>query len=107
MPNSNPQAVSFANNYARRVADDMVSCYLTMKRLAQVWTGQSVAAVIPNDATLIADGSATDGRPQITDAMVNVLIANANTLIASFEANTNLILNQCLQVSVNADSVVQ
>ena len=106
MPNSNAQAVLFANTYARQGANDIVSCYLTMKRIVQVWTGQSIATVIPNDSNVIVDGSATDGRPQITDAQVTIEIANMNTLIAAFEANSNLILNQMLQVSNNAASVV-
>lgn len=107
MSNSNPQAVAFANNYARRAADDVVSCYLTMKRFLQVWNGQSIVSVIPNDAGVIVDGSATDGRAPITDAQVNVLVANLSTLVAQFEASANLILNQTLQVSVNAASVVE
>lgn len=106
MPNSNPQAVAFANNYARRGADEIVSAYLTMKRLLQVWTGQSVVTVIPNDSNVLVDGSATDGRAPITNAQVNVLIANATTLVAAFEANSSIILNQTLQVAVNSNSVL-
>lgn len=112
MPNNtNAQAIAFANNYARRAADTMVSCYLTMKRVKQVWDGQSIVSVIPNDANPIQDGATAasgtpDGRAPITDAQVNVLISNLGTLIAQFEANTNLILNQTLQVSVNAQSAV-
>lgn len=106
MPNSNPQAVAFANNYARKGADEIVTAYLSMKRLLQVWTGQSVITVIPNDANVIVDGSATDGRAPITNAQVNVLIANATTLVAAFEASANLILNQTLQVAVNSNSVL-
>ncbi len=113
MPNNtNAQAIAFANNYARKCADDVVSCYLTMKRTAQVWTGQSVVTVIPNDANLIQDGATVasgtaDGRAPITDAQVNTLISNLTTLIASFEASSNLILNQMLQVQVNAKSAVE
>lgn len=106
MANTNPQAVAFSNNYARVGADAVVSAYLTMKRVTQIWTGQNVAAVIPNDSTLMGDGSAVDGRVPITDAQVNTLISNMNTLIADFEASSNLILNQMLQVSVNASSRV-
>ena|SRR5271170_7541672 len=106
MANSNVQAVAFANNYARAGANNVVSCYLTMKRVLQVWTGQDVVAVLPNDSNLLVDGSAQDGRPPITDAQVNILIANMTTLVASFEASSSLILNQCLQVSNSANSVV-
>lgn len=110
--NVNAQAIAFANNYARRTADNVVSCYLTMKRTVQVWNGQSIVTVIPNDANLIQDGATVasgtaDGRAPITDAQVNVLISNLATLIAQFEASSNLILNQMQQVSVNAQSAVQ
>jgi hypothetical protein len=109
--NTNAQAIAFSNNYARVLANDMVSCYLSMKRAVQVWTGQSIVTVIPNDANLIQDGATVasgtpDGRAPITDAQVNVLISNMNTLIAQFEASSNLILNQTMQVQVNAVSVV-
>lgn len=109
--NTNAQAIAFSNNYARRVADDIVSCYLTMKRIKQVWDGQSVVSVIPNDANLIQDGATVasgtpDGRAPVTDGQINTLIANLTTLVAPFEASSNLILNQMLQVSVNAASVV-
>ncbi len=109
--NTNAQAIAFSNTYARVGADVVVSAYLTMKRVVQVWTGQSISTVIPNDSNLIQDGATVasgvaDGRAPITDAQVTILIANMNTLIASFEASSNLILNQCLQVSVNAQSKV-
>lgn len=104
MPNSNPQAVLFANTYARKAADNAVSAYLTAKRFLQVWNAQSVVSVIPNDSNVLVDGSATDGRAPITNAQVNVLVANLTSLVALFEASTNLILNQTVQVSVNANS---
>ncbi len=109
--NVNAEAIAYANNYARVAADTLVIAYLTMKRAVQVWNGQSIVSVIPNDANLIQDGATVvsgtaDGRAPITNGQVNVLIANMNTLIASFEASSNLILNQTLQVSVNAQSRV-
>lgn len=109
--NVNAQAIAFSNNYARVGADNLVSCYLTLKRMVQVWTGQSVSGVIPNNSDLIQDGATVasgqgDGRVPVTNAQINVLIANATTIIAAMEANTNLILNQSLQVSVNAKSVL-
>jgi hypothetical protein len=103
VPNSNPQAVAF---YARVVANDVVSAYLTMKRFVQVWDGQNIVSVIPNDANVMVDGSAQDGRTPVTNAQLNILNSNFRTLIAQFEANTNLILNQTLQVQVSAQSVV-
>lgn len=113
MPNNtNQEAINFDNNYARPVADEVVSAYLTLKRFVQVWNGQSVVSVIPNDSNPIQDGATTangtgqDGRPPVTDAQINVEVSNANTIIALFEANSNLILNQFLQLSSNAQSKV-
>jgi hypothetical protein len=109
--NVNAQAIAFANNYARVVANDIVSCYLTMLRCQQVWNSQSLVNVIPNDANLIQDGATVaagqgDGRAPITDAQVNILISNLATLLAPFTANSNLILNQTLQVHTQGQSVV-
>lgn len=113
MPNNtNAQAILFDNQYARVGANNVVSCYLTMKRVLQVWSGQNMTSLIPSDANLIQDGATVasgtaDGRPPVTDAQIQTLISNMTTLINSFEASSNLILNQFLQVSNQAQSVVQ
>lgn len=88
MPNANPQAVAWANNKARPLADELRRAYLSCKAFVQMWTAQSLAAVIPNDATIITDGAATDGRAQVTNAQINVLFAHASNLIAYFEGAT-------------------
>ncbi len=112
MANTNAQAVAWANQRARPLADLLVSTYLTCKAFVQQWTAQGVATVIPNDSTLIADGSAVDGRAPMTDAQVNILFAHAGDLIAYFEGATGAPvnnaslqnLNQCLAVAVNGAS---
>jgi hypothetical protein len=110
--NVNQQAINFANNYARTGADDVVSCYLTMARVLAVWNGQNIGTVIPNDSNLIQDGATTatpgvgDGRAPIADAQVQTMISNMTTLVGYFTANSNLLLNQFLQIQVNAQSVV-
>ncbi len=112
--NTNAQAVAFDNNYARPGADAVVSCYLTMKRVLQVWNGQSVGTVIPNDSNPIDDGSlaggthagSPDGRANVTDAQVQTLVANMTTLVGYLEASSSLMLNQFLQVSVHAQSAL-
>jgi hypothetical protein len=116
--NTNQQAVAFDNNYARVGANTVVSCYLTMVRTLQVWNGQNLQAVIPNDANLVDDGSIPggsfvgqpplgNGRAPVTDAQIQTMIANMTTLVASFTANSNLILNQFLQIATNGTSAVQ
>lgn len=102
---TNPQAVLFCNTHVRVMYDKMMQMYNYAKNIESAWTAQGLAAIIPNDpAQPVVDGSAQDGRPPLTGANVNVLIANAQTLINTFEANTNLILNQTLIGSVQPNS---
>lgn len=87
MPNSNPQAVAFANGRIRPMADLLYTAYQTAKSVVQQWNSQNVAAVIPNDSTVIADGSATDGRAQITDAQATTIITRCTDLINWMEGS--------------------
>ncbi len=113
MANTNPQAVAFANTKVRPLADELRRCYLTCKAFVQLWNSQGLAALIPNDATVISDGAATDGRAPITDAQVNVLFGHASNLIAYFEgasaAPTNngsmQNFNQVNAIAVNGPSL--
>lgn len=111
--NSNAQAVAFANNRVRPMADQMYRLYLTCKNFVEQWNAQGISAVIPSDANLIADGSASDGRAPMTDAQANIIFAHATNLIAYFEgasgAPTNNAsmqnLNQIVAVQVNGTAV--
>jgi hypothetical protein len=98
---TDPSAVKFSNEQVRPAADRIMQFYWFCKGLKVQWTSQNLAALIPNDASLMVDGSAQDGRTQITGADVNVLLSNLNTFINSLEANTNLMLNQFGKVAVN------
>lgn len=109
--NTNQQAINFANQKARPYADTMITAYFTAKTLVATWNGQNIVSVLPNDANLIQDGATVasgtpDGRAPITDGQVNIEIANAIAFIAWMEANSNLLLNQFMQVSVNGKSVI-
>lgn len=104
--NSNAQAVAFANTKIRPVNDLALSLYYSIQLFQQEWTQQGIAAIIPNDANLIADGSATDGRPQMTDAQAQIVQANLQTIMNVFTANSNLILNQLLSVAVHPASII-
>lgn len=109
MANTNAQAIMFSNTKARPTADALVSAYFTAKTLISLWNGQNIVSIIPNDATAIQDGATVasgtpDGRPPITDGQVNILVANAISFVAFMEANTNLILNQTMQVAVNGST---
>ena len=106
MANTNAQAVAFANQKIRPVNDLALSLYYSIQLFQQVWTQQGSATVIPNYSTLIADGSATDARPQMTNAQAEIVQANLQTIMNVFTANSNLILNQLLAVGVQPKSII-
>jgi hypothetical protein len=112
MPNVNPQAVAFTNNRARPMADAIYGAYLTAKKILAEYSAQNVAAVIPNDATVISDGAAADGRAQVTDAQVINIINRAQELVNWMERATlnasgtqdNATLNTVAAVAVNGQT---
>lgn len=63
------------------MADLLYTAYLSAKSLVEQWNSEGVATVIPNDATIIGDGAATDGRPQITDAQATTIVTRCQELI--------------------------
>lgn len=85
MANQNLQAIAFTNQVIRPTADVFYSAYLTAKKTVQQWNSQGVATVIPNDATIISDGAAIDGRAQITNADATSIITRCQQLINWFE----------------------
>lgn len=111
MANTNPQAVAFSNTKIRPMADLLYSTYLTAKSVLEQWNSQNVAAVIPNDAVVIGDGAAIDGRAQITDAQATAIITRIQEMINWMEqglvaspftgAVTNATLNTVAGVQVN------
>jgi len=101
---TNPQAIAFANNRIRVIADLQAQLYYASKALTADWFAQGVDTVIPNNAgDTVVDGSATDGRAPITGAKVNSIITRASEYVTDMEANTNSKLNTVLAVAVNAD----
>lgn len=90
MANTNAQAVAFANNKIRPLAAELYSAYLAAKSVVQQWNTQNVAAVlVPGDSTLIADGSATDGRPPMTNDQAYAVILAATDLVNYFEGSVS------------------
>lgn len=89
MANTNPQAVSFANGRARPMADLFESCYLAAKKLVGEWNAQGLSSVIPNDATVIADGASTDGRPLAKDSDVVNIVTRCQDYISWYEGGSS------------------
>ena len=104
MANTNPQVIAFCNAHARPMADSMASNYWTAKKIVTEWNSLNLAALILNDGTLIADGSATDGRSPITGQMVTNLIVRATEIVTDYEAASAAKLSTITQVSVNTAS---
>ncbi len=91
------------------MADLLAQTYNTAKSIIDQWNNQAVSTVIPNDSTVIADGAATDGRPQVTDAQVTTIITRCIELVSWMEqdslngtgTNNKAILGTVLAVAVN------
>ena len=102
MANTNPQAIAFSNGRIRPMADKLAQAYYSCKSLVNDWNDQNVAAVIiPGDSTIIADGSATDGRNQITNDNAYGIVLQAQAFVNSMEASNSANLTAILKVAVN------
>lgn len=100
---TNPEAVAFCNEKVRTLADRLAQTYYDIKRLAQEWVATGMGSKIPNDASVIVDGSATDGRHPITGADVHNIAVRATEILNDYEASSAAKLNTILRVAVNPD----
>jgi hypothetical protein len=98
---TSPQAIRFANESVRTMADQQAQTYYRAKAFLQEWAAQGIGGLIPNTADLVVDGSETDGRAPITGAKVNGLQTYLAAMVADLEANNNAKLNVLLQIAVN------
>ncbi len=98
---TNPEAVRFANEKARTLADAATKYYYAAKAFLNEWDATGMGVKFPNTADMIVDGSATDGRTPITGANVNGLKGHVHTMVADLEAGGNVKLNILLQIEVN------
>ena len=97
------QAVKFCNERVRQAADRFAQLYWWSKIVAEEWAAQGIGALIPNDASVVIDGSATDGRSVLTEADVNALAGQVVAFIANMEANGNTNLDIIAKVAVNPE----
>lgn len=105
MPNTNPQAIRIANEKLRPAADKFGQLYNYAKMLQAEYTAENWVALFPNDAEAISDGSATDGRTQITNADVVAFMNGLGTLITTVEATSMLMRNNILKIAVNPERI--
>lgn len=89
MPNTDPQVNAFANGLVRPVADRFVSLYLNCVNLINAFNTGDIASQIEaaGAGEILVDGSATDGRTQITGGDIYNLV-NAAIDFKKFVENT-------------------
>lgn len=97
---TNPQAVAFCNNKARRLADLIESCRRTCEQFAIDIAAEFEANTGGNaDGDTVSDGAATDGRQVITKLNIAGLKFVAAALATSLNTDDRATL--VANVSVN------
>jgi len=97
---TDPQSVKFCNEEIRPLADSIARNFAVMQTILASWAAKGMAATIIDDSSVIADGSAADGRTQITGADVCALIALATTLVG-MGTGQNSAIPTVLKIAVN------
>lgn len=105
MSNTNPQAIRIANEKIRVCADRLGQLYNLSKAYQAEATAENWSALFPNDAEVIVDGSATDGRGIITNADVSALITLVGAFITFMEASSSANRNLTLKIAVNPEKI--
>lgn len=101
---TNPEAVKFCNERVRTAANKLAQLYYSAKSVSQEWTANDLGTIIAYDnADLVIDGSATDGRHPISGIEVNNLITRLTELVADMEASSNAKLNTVLAVATQTE----
>lgn len=78
MANTNPQVINFANSRIRQMADRMFSLHLESVAVLAEYNAGNIGTLISDVGAgeIISDGSATDGRTQITGGDIfNIMTA--------------------------------
>lgn len=82
---TNPQAVQFCNQELRRATSQIVSAFRTLRQLRADYAfkgiGPLVAGTTDLQNSLVADGSATDGRTPITGYDVDLCMGKVGVLM--------------------------
>ncbi len=94
-------AIRFCNTRVRPVADRIAQLYNAIIAIGNEYTALGISTLIPNDSSPIADGAATDGRPQIVGTDVANIVTIVTAIKTTLEATSNQKLNQVLRVGVN------
>lgn len=102
--NTNPQAVKFANEKARVLADALVTAIETATKFKGLYDAASMDTIFPATADNIADGSDVDGRGRVTNNAIRALYTVASNLITWGGTGTPTRLDQLRNIAVNGVS---
>ena len=94
-------AVQFSNTRIRPMADKLAQVYYLCKAIQNLWNGENWSALITNTSDIINDNAPTDGNRPITGVQATNIIVQAEAVVTMFEANSNAVLNDVLQVAIN------
>ena len=103
---TNPEAIRFANERIRPMADALAQAYYSAKLFIDEWDANSMNTLITNtNQDTFIDGSAVDGRHPVTGADARRIYDVASALVLDFEATINTTakakLKYALEVAVN------
>jgi hypothetical protein len=95
---TNPQVVAFANNRVRPIADKLIRARRDLQAVVEEYTDQNVGSLIDaaGDGNLIADGSATDGRPRLAGGDIYNLITLLQDLDTFFNAGRVTVIDKAM-----------
>lgn len=101
MPNvSDPTAIKFCNENIRPVADQIAQLQTTLAVTLAAWSAKGMANLIPNDTSVIEDGSPADGRTSLTGVDINAFIGLLETL-QGMATGQNSQMPTVLKIAVN------
>lgn len=97
----NPQLRVFSNEEVRDIADKLYGAYYAAKNTHLEYFNQGIGGIIDagGASNIIADGSSTDGRSQITGGDIYLLIGILEGFMAFLEANGRLAKLADIQVN--------
>ena len=83
MPNTDPQVIAFANTRVRPMADRMFSLYLESQAFLAEYTAGDIGTQIDTAGAgeILVDGSAVDGRTEITGGDIYNLVGAVQEFI--------------------------
>jgi len=104
MPNTNPQAIKIANEKIRPLCDRLSQLYNAIKSAQIEYTAENWAALFPNDAEVIMDGSDVDGRTPIINSDVrSFMLTDAQAVLTQLEASSNAGRNRVFKIAPNPE----